>query len=470
MGVEIGMTKTQAEAYPGIVWRWRSRSAEMTAHAALLDCAWTISPRVADRVRSGEEKRPGTVALDIEGCEKLFGTSKKIASDLKRVTDGIGLDANVAIAGNMEAAICAARGFPGITVIPDGGERSRLGPLALSSLDMPSDLLETLDRWGIHTCEQFASLPEVELVERLGQQGRCWHLLARGSEPTPLLPTELPVQFEECMDLDFPVELLEPLMFVLNPLLLQLCARLSMHVLAASEIHLMLTLENSGQQRNEPELHIRTLRLPVPARESQFLLKLLQLDLQNHPPNAGVVAVKVVAIPARSRTGQMGLFLPQSPEPERLEITLARIRNAVGDDRVGSPVLLDTHRPGAFEQKRFVLSDATAREGFRQCSVSALRIYRPPLPISVVLDGGKPTSLRYEGTSQSVLALAGPWRTKGDWWSETTWARDEWDVLSETLQPRRRAESDEEEQDETALYRIYRDLRTRRWFVEGVYD
>ena len=470
MGVEIGMTKIQAEACPGIVWRWRSPSAEETAHAALLDCAWTISPRISDRVRSEEEKRFGRVALDIEGYEKLFGTCKKIASDLKRVTAGIGLDANVAIAGNMEAAICAAHGFSGITVIADGSERSRLGPLALSSLEMPSDLVETLDRWGIRTCEQFASLPEVELVERLGQQGRYWHLLVRGSEPTPLLPTQLPVQFEESMDLEFPVELLEPLMFVLNRLFIRLCARLSMHVLSVSEIHLTLTLENNGQQPHGHGLDARTLRLPVPSRESQFLLKLVQLNLQNHPPSGAIVAVKVIAVPARSRTGQMGLFLPRSPEPERLEITLARIRNAVGDDRVGSPVLLDTHRPGAFEQKRFVLSEANAREDFPQGSVAALRIYRPPLSVSVVVDGGKPTSIRYEGASHSVLALAGPWRTKGEWWSETTWARDEWDVLSQILHPRHRADSDEDEKNGTALYRIYRDLRKRRWFVEGIYD
>ena len=470
MGVEIGMTKIQGETFPGIVWRWRSLTAETTAHAALLDCAWTISPRVADRLRGDEEKHSGTVALDIGGCEKLFGTSDKIASDLKRVTERIGLDANIAVAGNVEAAICAAQGFSGITVIPDGSERTRLGSLPLSSLAMPPEMLETLKRWGVHTCEQLAALPEIAIVERLGQEGRYWHLLARGSEPTPLLPKEPPVEFEERMDLEFPVELLEPLMFVLNRLLTQLCARLNMHVLAAREIQLTLTLERNGRREKEPGLHIRTLRLPVPARESQFLLKLVQLDLQNHPPNAAVVAVKVVAIPARSRTQQMGLFLPLSPEPERLEITLARIRNTVGDDRVGTPVLLDTHRPNAFEQKRFVLPETKPQQDSSQQTTAALRIYRPPLPVSVVVDSGKPVSIGYEGTSHKVLAFAGPWRTKGDWWSETAWARDEWDVLLRTLQPTYRTDSNEENKEETALYRVYRDLRSRRWFVEGIYD
>ena len=67
------------------------------------------------------------------------------------------------------------------------------------------------------------------------------------------------------------------------------------------------------------------------------------------------------------------------------------------------------------------------------------------------------------------MALAGPWRTKGDWWSETAWAREEWDVLLKALRPKYQSDSDDEEE-ETTLYRIYLDRRLRRWFVEGVYD
>ena len=166
----------------------------------------------------------------------------------------------------------------------------------------------------------------------------------------------------------------------------------------------------------------------------------------------------------------MGLFLPLSPEPEQLEVTLARIRNTVGDDRVGSPKLLDTHRPNAFRQDRFVVPEASARAtSAGERTTAALRIYRPPLPASVELDGGKPSNISCDGARRKVLALAGPWRTKGDWWSETAWAREEWDVLLKALRPKYQSDSDDEEE-ETTLYRIYRDRRLRRWFVEGVYD
>jgi protein ImuB len=466
-GAEVGMTKTQIEACPAVVVRWRSAADEASAQAAVFDCAWAISPRV----EGGDEKLPGTVVLDLAGCERLFGSPEKIASDLKRVAAQVGFDANVAIAGNPEAAISAARGFAGITIIPEGAESARLGGLPLSSLPIPPRLLETLHRWGIHTCADFVSLPETALVERLGQEGRRWQLLARGEDPKPLLPKEPPIDFEECMDLEFSVELLEPLMFVLNRLLHQLCTRLSMHVLAASEVRLTLTLEKGRSHGKGPVLHVRTLRLPVPARESTFLLKLLRLDLQNHPPGAPVVAVKVSAVPARSRTRQMGLFLPLNPEPERLEVTLARIRNTVGADRVGSPVLLDTHRPNAFQQQHFVVLEMTteARPPSQEAT-AALRIFRPPLLASVKVEGGKPAHIACDGAQREVLALAGPWRSKGDWWSETVWARDEWDVLLETLRPKYQLHPNNGREEETALYRIYRNLRSRRWYVEGIYD
>lgn len=471
VGVETGASKVQAETFSGIAWRWRSLAQEGTAYAALLDCAWTISPRVEDGAKSSEEDLPDTVVLDISGCEKLFGSPEKIAHDLARIAWEVGFDVNVAVAGNPSAAICAGHGFPGVTVIPSGEEGIRIGTLSLAALRIPPELIETLKRWGIRTCAELAALPEIAIVERLGQEGRRWQRLAQGADLQPLIAKEFPTQFEECMELESPVALLEPLLFILNRLLEQLCVRLRMHVLATNEVKITLTLQKKDSRNKEPLFHIRTLRLPTPAKEGKFLLKLLQLDLEAHPPASPVVAVSMLAIPAKARPRQLGLFLPLSPDPERLEITLARIESAVGEGRVGSPVLLDTHRPNAFEQNHFVQPEMAMK-----CSVlerqptSAMRIYRPPLPANVEFQEGKPVHLACDGVRRPILAFAGPWRTKGDWWSETVWARDEWDVEVRVLRPKYQPEPHNTGPEETALYRIYKDLRLKRWFVEGTYD
>jgi protein ImuB len=491
LGVAAGLTKLQAESFTGITWRWRSLPQEATARAALLDCAWTISPRVEDISKSGDDALPDTVALDgvvldIGGCEKLFGSAEKIARDLLRVAAEVGFAANVAVAANPSAAICAAQGFAGVTVIPLGEEAMRIGELSLAALRAPAELLETLERWGIRSCRDFAALPEIAVIERLGQDGRRWQQLARGADPRPLIAKEFPLEFEECMELDSPVESLEPLLFVLNRLLDQLCTRIRMHLLAIAEMKVTLELQPPDMRQKGELRHIRTLRLPIPAKESKFLLKLLQLDLQAHPPTSEVVAVRILAIPTTARSRQLGLFLPLSPEPERLEVTLARIQNTVGEGRVGAPVLLDTHRPNAFEQNRFVVKDAAEQKlahARTAIATAALRIYRPPLPATVDLHDGKPARLACSGVQRQIFAFAGPWRTKGDWWSETAWARDEWDVELRALQPRPRVAAsiafdaniidsagDATAQTETALYRIYKDLRSKRWFVEGIYD
>ena len=475
-GVELGMTKLQAEACGTMEWRWRSASQEATAQAALLDCAWTISPRIEQKPKRTEENLPDTVVLDIAGCEMLFGSPEKIANDLKRVAADVGFEAQVAIAGNPEAAICAARGFPGLTVIPEGKEAEVLGKLPLFSLAPPAELLETLRRWGVHTCAEFAALPEIAVIERLGLEGQQWHRLARGSDLRALIPQDFSLQFEECIDLDFSVDMLESLLFVLNRLLEQLCLRLRMHGLATSELTITLTLQpNDLRGRDkEPLLHIRTLRLPVPVKEAKFLLKLLQLDLQAHPPGAPVTKLHIAAVPTRSRTRQLGLFLPLSPEPEALEITLARIENTVGEGRVGAPALLDSHRPGAFQQNKFVLHEAAEESPAvgNHPVRAALRIFRPPLPAKVELNEKRPKAIVCEGARKTVLAHAGPFRAKGGWWSESPWARDEWDVLIPSLRPKYDSSfvSNQNKKEETALYRIYLDLRSNCWFVEGIYD
>jgi protein ImuB len=472
LGVKPGMTKIQAQAFTGIItWRWRSPSQEQTAHAALLDCAWTISPRVEDISKRTEQDLTGIVVLDISGCDKLFGPPEKMGRDLSRLASEVGFAANIAVAANRSAAICAAQGFPGITIISAGEESFWIGKLPLHAMGIPSESIETLDRWGIRTCAEFAALPQVAVVERLGQQGRHWQLLAQGLDPQPLIAEDFPDQFEECMELDSPVELLEPLLFVINRILVQLCVRLKMHILAIGEIKVSLSLQQGDSGKQQPAFHIRTIRLPVPAKESTFLLKLLRLDLEAHPPHCPVTAVRITVTPATVRSRQLGLFLPASPDPERLEITLARIQKAVGEGRIGSPMLLDSHRPNAFVQNRFVLAESSAVQRLsKPKAVAAMRIYRPAIPARLDFQEGKPVHLNCDGVRRQVLAFAGPWRTKGDWWSETTWARDEWDIEIRSLHPRYRADSSNSDEEDTALYRIYKDLRLKRWFVEGIYD
>ena len=356
-GVEIGATKPQLEAWENLVLRARSESQETSAHAALLDCAQSFSPEI-------EDTSPGTVLLNLAGLEPLLGPLPKIARDLAHRVSQMELEANLAVAANPDAALLAARGFSGVTLIPEGREAERLGDLPVDVLleSFSSDAeeaarwVETFDRWGIRKLRALAALPEVPLSERLGQQGIRLQKLARGAASRNLRGLEPRLIFAESVELEYPIVLLEPLAFLLNRMLEQVCARLSARALAAQELH--LNLELGSDNRRDPcasfaKTFTRTLRLPAPMLDVKVFLKLLQLDLQAHPPGAPIVKIHLSADPARPRPLQSGLFLPVFPEPEKLELTLARIAGIVGEGRVGSVELLDTHREGAFAVRHF---------------------------------------------------------------------------------------------------------------------
>jgi protein ImuB len=327
------------------------------------------------------------------------------------------------------------------------------------------ELQETLERWGIRRFRELGALPPLGIAERLGPEGLRLRELARGEAERKLLPLEDAARFEDEIELEYPLELLEPLAFLLARLLNGLTSSLATRALATNELRLRLRLENR-------ETHARTLRLPVPSLDAKAFLKLMQLDLEAHPPQAPIMHVWMGANPVKPQAAQSGLFIPAAPEPVKLELTLARIKAIVGENRAGVAERLNTHRPDAFRMlewggppgPRGSPRTRSSPEQSRQWKAGqgagsgpggppyVLRFFRPPLPARVTVAALGPSYIAAENIHGKVVELAGPWRTSGDWWTLDPWLRDEWDL----------ALSD------GALYRVY--CEPRGWFVEGSYD
>jgi len=526
-GIELGMTESQAEDFCVVKVRLRSPVLEKTAHAAVMDLGWSVSPRV-------EDTAPDTIALDLAGLGSLLGSEEIIAERLIERASLLGLTARVAISSNLETAIHAARGFAGVTLIPAGEEAKSLSGLPVGVVSPAVETLETLDSWGVRTCGAFAALPVLELSERLGQEGVRLHEFARGTSSRAMVLAEPDVHFEEEMELEDAVPELEPLSFLLGRLLDQLCARLAARALAASTIRVRFELEpvsennvrslNDGAARKVAlPTYERILTLPVPSRNSKMLLKLLRLRLQAEPPQTAVLKIFIAAEAAKPRFAQGGLFLPSSPDPERLELTIARLANLVGDENVGAAELADTHRPDAFQMRRFVAQRAAAetvskmRGAKRKTGAElrnampgddceslkdahrtrmAFRVFRPSLQARVEMREGRLARVSFNGVRGEVVAASGPWRTSGDWWREDGWEHDEWDVdvrfclafapqsaSFSSSQPvtmkRLRGEltrsdlfslNEREPPAQRGLYCIYYDSVRGSWFVRGMYD
>lgn len=444
---------------------------------ALIDLAFTFSPLI-------EQTAPDTVVLDVSGQDLLFGSANAdhaaidsldaLAREIVRRAGHLGLKVNVSAAANPDAAIHAARSFKGVTVIPDGGEFLQLGNLSLKALDYSlagvekervEEIGETLELWGLRTFNDFARLPLSGVAQRLGQAGVRLQKLAQGKSDRQMVLVQPPLGFEQSLELEHPVEEIEPLSFILSRLLNQLCANLHTHALATNELRLRLKLENKTE-------HERTISLPVPMRTPKTLLRLLLFDLEAQPPQAPIISVTIDAEPVKPRLAQAGLFIPLAPEPEKLELTLARLAKLVGADKVGSPEILDTHRPDAFRMKRFNLSTGRKSRRNRQSAIDnrqcvmGFRVFRPPWPAEVQIMHGRPVRIRAYDVKSSylvrgkVICASGPWRTSGDWWRPDLWVRDEWDI----------AVVDSVSKQSDVVCRIFRDLRSEDWFVEGIYD
>jgi protein ImuB len=392
-----------------------------------------------------EQTAPDTVTFDVAGLERLFGMPQEIAAAIARRAAERQVKANLALAMNPDTAICAARGFRGTSIVPQGDEAKFLSTLPVTLLGPSEELLETLERWGIRRFHELGALPPLGIAERLGPEGLRLRELARGETERKLLPIEEPLHFEEEIELEYPVELLEPLAFLMARLLNGLATRLATRGLATDELRLQLSLENRGT-------HERTLRLPVPSLDTKAFLKLLQLDLAEHPPAAPVERVRLGVNPVKPQSAHGGLYVPAAPEPVKLKLTVARIQAIVGRGRVGYAEVLDTHRPDAFRVVGTAGRPAHARAGGpRHCHI-AFRMFRPVRPARVALDVGQPGFVAAEGIRGKVLEYAGPWRTSGDWWTTDPWQRDEWDIaLSDGV-----------------LYRLC--CSPGGWFVEGSYD
>jgi protein ImuB len=497
-----------------------------SASSALIvvDVAREFSPRYE---RHGDHD----VAIDVSGLGRLFGAPRAIGEAIAKDAARRGVRVRVALAGTCTAARILAYARPGITVVERGGEAAALAPLAIGILApaaMPAaasakheadarhqrvgvgphekvknagvetaDVIQIFKSWGLKTLGELAALPASDLAARLGRQGPLWQALARGDDVRPLIPDLAEERFDGSIDLDWPIEGLEPLSFVLTRLLEPLSTRLERRDRGAAVLHVRLGLVTE-------DVHARRLELPTPIRDVRTLRTLALLDLESHPPAAAIDRVTIVIDPTPGRVLQHTLFTRAMPTPEQISTLLARLGALIGQDRIGAPAAVDSFRPGAFAMRAFAADHEKPQRGahrdrrandvqnFSAISASsapglfsALRRCRQPVPARVAVAGDRPvrvTTDRRGFAGGAVTQCAGPWRTSGEWWTATPeaeslrsrprdsegsvmtsgggaprdkkWHRDEWDVALT----------------DGAVYIIFRDRDLDAWFIDAIVD
>jgi protein ImuB len=441
-----GMTVAQARTVaPDLVVRPVSLQALASAQAALVDVALSASPRV-------EDAGGGLAVLDLVGTNALFPTQRGLLTALEVRLADVGLPSvRIGIGPTCTVAQLAARHDGGGHIVRDAEASAFLTTLPLDLLHPSDELWERLTRWGLRTLGDLAVLPRPALGTRLGEEGVHLAHRARGRDLAPFRPAPQRLRFEETSEPGYAVANLETLAFSLRGVLDRLARRLRVRGLAVRELLVELTLE-SGQS------FARSVSLGAPTGEVPVLLSLVRLALEKDPPDEPVELIRISATPGCVEPAQLDLFLPPLPAPAELAVTVARLEALCGPERVGAPGVENTHRPDAAYLEEFATEHRRAtRVSDTQAApraVMALRALRPPRLLRVWLREKTPERVELDSAVLRVLRCAGPWRLFGEWWGDSRFARDYFDV----------------ELSDGGVYRLYQNLQDSTWYADGIYD
>ena len=472
---------------PGGSLEPRAPSPELRAPGPELRALTIVAQQFSPRYQTHGD----LVVIDVRGLDRLLGDARAIGEELRREAADRGLRVHVAIAGTQTAAEVLAIARPGVIVVEAGQEAEAMAPISIDALakiesrapSPESQAIAVFKRWGLKTLGDLAALPAADLSARLGPQGLLSQATARGDDLRPLVPDLPEERFDASLDLEWPIDGLEPLSFVLTRLLEPLSIRLERRDRGVAVLHVQLGLVSK-------DVHARRLELPTPLRDVRALRTLALLDLESHPPASAVDRVTVTIEPTPGRILQHTLFTRPHPSPEQLSTLLARLGATMGQDRIGAPSVVDSYRPGAFAMKPFAVDPPSLANHTRELRrdrlshsavpaspafpATVLRRCRQPVPARVAVDAaGRPvrvTTDRCGFAGGSVRQAVGPWKTSGEWWlsleagqagkaggagqGQAGWDRDEWDV----------ALSD------GGTYRVFLERTAGAWFIEAVID
>jgi len=440
-GVRAGMTPSQARSVaPGVVLRTVPPAVIAAARQAMVDVAFAHSPRV-------QPVDDGAVVLDVTGTDRLYPSRPALGCVLQAACGKVGLRARVAVASGHRIALIAARSGEGVVVVTRGAEAAALAPLPLKALDPSPPLFATLARLGLRTIGDFARLDKRGLGIRLGPEAMDLHRLAGGEDAAPLAPLAPSEVFEESVSMDYVLDNTEPLAFLLAAAIERLAARLAARLMAPAGLTLSLDLDPEG-------LHALSLTLPAPSADVKSLLTLLRHSLDGRPPPAPVRGFTLSATGSPPTVAQGHLFGPPLPEPSRVSTLLARLSAMAGLGRVGAPAVVDGAGRDVSAMAPF---DPAAGQGPAASSrplVLAFRRFDPPVEVAVDARDGIPVRVRGADLFGRVLHVAGPWYADAGWWT----GRDQAGAFYDA------------EVAGVGILRLWRDLATERWWVDGAYD
>jgi protein ImuB len=464
LGLTAGLALAQARAmHPALTAMPEDQAADARLLDALADWCQRYTPLLA-------ADPPDGILLDIGGCAHLFGGEEKLRDDLLARMTGFGFTARAAIAASIGAASAAAR-FGEAAITPTDDERDLLAPLPLAALRLSSDTVAALARVGLKRIGDILDLPRAPLAARFGAELLRMLDRALGREYEPLTP-RLPVApYIAEKNFHEPIAREEDVLATVERLATRLKAALAVRGDGARRLELAL-FRTDGVVKRIAAGTSRPVRDPQAIR-ALFVERIAALGDEIDPGFGFDLARLSVIIAEPCPDEQIGLGGHE--DQAELDRLVDRLSARLGRRRVSRLVAHDSHIPELAVAALPAQAMARAElgwEAFRRFRVQAdlsprpLRFLARPEPIKDVfalVPDGPPVRFRWRRALHEVIAVEGPERIEGAWWSEEGGrARDYFHV-----------------EDKAGLrfwlfraglYRdMARDLPRPRWFLHGMY-
>lgn len=405
--VSPGITPAQALARcPSLKIIPRSPAQESACQMILAEMALEFSPRA-------EATSEGLCTLDLSGAAKRTCWQRLSEQIVARCAEE-GFDACVGVAPHPDYAWLAACQAAPVNVIYDGAPFCAALPLAVLGLSSPSQAI--IADWGIRTVGEFLKLPAEAVVERLGAEAAELRLRATGRRKRVLKLLRQPERYGEAFDFEYAVETTEPLLFLLRRFVDALTTRLKSSHRVARALRLTLPMESGVDYQ-------RRFSIPSPTSDADVWFRVLSTHLESLTLRNQPVGVRLDVEPSDPAGRQLNLFESALRDPNKFGETLAQLKALAGEECVGIPQPADSHRPGAFVLEEF--EEASGEPSTVRTKGLPLHRNRPAPSIAVKTVEQRPAWIEALGP---VAASAGPFTQSGEWWENSSWQIEEWDV------------------------------------------
>ena len=376
--------------------------------------------------------RPGLCAIRSRGPSRFYGSDEEAGLWVLDTLDALGIpDARVGIADGPFTAEHAARATsrPRIRIIPENGSAQFLAPMPVRLVGDPH-LVTLLQRLGIRTLGEFATLSSTDVAGRFGPEGAHLHALASGQDSRGVVPRIPPRDLDAVIEFEPPLDRIDQVAFGFRAVADRFIESATAAKLVVTSIRVEID-SDAGETSERTWLHPRSFTAADVIDRIRWQLQGGSTESGLSSPIAYVrVAPETVDAISHHEQGLWG-----TAADERIHHGLSRVQSMLGHGGVltavvgGGRTLADRQNLVAWGDRAVAVKAVAQPWAGRLPDPAPSTVFEARHPVTVTaVDGevvavdergamsGVPARLSMGVSTRKVTAWAGPWPVEERWW------------------------------------------------------